>query len=162
MSNLAWTFRLLQFDRISLRVVQAGEPAVGIRLRVNLDLDSCRPKLGGHSVEIPDSKVHHPVLVGIPEMVARLRERSESGGSCLLLPRGFPVARGCERDPQVLLVPMRQRGRIVSSKEQSSDSCHFFHFRSSCEPIPNRCPRKGRREHGLFGCLRRNAALAPA
>jgi len=35
-----WTFWLPQFDRISLRVMQASEPAVGIRLRVNLDLDS--------------------------------------------------------------------------------------------------------------------------
>ncbi len=43
-SKLAWSgwlCRLPQFDRISLRVMQAGEPAVGIRLRVNLDLDSC-------------------------------------------------------------------------------------------------------------------------
>jgi hypothetical protein len=43
-SNLAWTVsscRLPQFNRISFRVVQAGEAAVGIGLRVNLDLDSC-------------------------------------------------------------------------------------------------------------------------
>jgi hypothetical protein len=32
--------RLPQFDGIPLRVMQAGEPAVGIRLRVNLDRDS--------------------------------------------------------------------------------------------------------------------------
>ena len=32
--------RLPQFNRISFRVAQAGEAAVGIRLRVNLDLDS--------------------------------------------------------------------------------------------------------------------------
>ena len=41
--NLAfgiWTLWLPQFDRISLRVMQASEPAVGIRLRVNLDRDS--------------------------------------------------------------------------------------------------------------------------
>src|SRR6267143_171052 len=35
-----WTLRLPQFDRIPLRVMQASEPAVGIRLRVNLDRDS--------------------------------------------------------------------------------------------------------------------------
>jgi hypothetical protein len=93
-SNLAWSVsscRLPQFDRISLRVMQAGEPAVGIRLRVNLDRDSCGSWLGCHSVEIPDSKVHHPDLVGIPEIVARLSKRSENGGSCLLLPNGFLV-----------------------------------------------------------------------
>ena len=41
--NLAfsvWNLGLPQFDRISLRVMQAGKPAVGIRLRVNLDRDS--------------------------------------------------------------------------------------------------------------------------
>jgi len=35
-----WTRRLPQFDRISLRVMQVSKPAVGIRLRVNLDRDS--------------------------------------------------------------------------------------------------------------------------
>ena len=43
--NLAFgvcDLRLPQFDRISLGVMQAGEPAVGIRLRVNLHLDSRR------------------------------------------------------------------------------------------------------------------------
>jgi hypothetical protein len=41
--NLAfsiWNLRLPQFDRIPLRVMQVGEPAVGIGLRVNLDRDS--------------------------------------------------------------------------------------------------------------------------
>src|SRR5205807_9556267 len=41
--NLAfsvWNLRLPQFDRIPLRVMQASEPAVGIRLWVNLDSDS--------------------------------------------------------------------------------------------------------------------------
>jgi hypothetical protein len=33
------SYRLPQFDRISL--MQAGKPAIGIRLRVNLDHDSC-------------------------------------------------------------------------------------------------------------------------
>jgi hypothetical protein len=40
--NLAFSvcnFRLPQFDGIPLGVMQAGEPAVRIRLRVNLDRD---------------------------------------------------------------------------------------------------------------------------
>ena len=44
LNNLAWSShssRLPQLDRISVRVMQAGETAVGIRLRVNLDRDSC-------------------------------------------------------------------------------------------------------------------------
>jgi hypothetical protein len=96
--------------------MQAGEPAVGIRLRINLDRDSCGSQLGCYSVEIPDPKVHHPDLVGIPKIVARLRERTENGGTSFLLPNGFLVARWCERDPQVLLVPLPQRFRIVSSE----------------------------------------------
>jgi hypothetical protein len=47
--------------------MQAGEPAVGIRLRINLDRDSRSFSLGRHFVEIPDSKVQHPNLLGIPE-----------------------------------------------------------------------------------------------
>jgi hypothetical protein len=35
-----WNLGLPQFDWISFRVMQAAKPAVGIRLRVNLDLDS--------------------------------------------------------------------------------------------------------------------------
>ena len=42
-SKLVWSVGLCglpQFDRISLRVMDAGKPSVGIRLRVNLDFDS--------------------------------------------------------------------------------------------------------------------------
>src|ERR1700730_15437893 len=87
--NLAfgvWNLRLPQFDRISLRVMQAGKPAVGIRLRVNLDLDSRGFQLGRHFVEIPDPKVQHPDLLGIAEVVAGLLECAECSGSGLLLP----------------------------------------------------------------------------
>src|SRR6266436_4746014 len=95
-------------------------------------------------------------------MVARLRERTEDGGASLLLPNGFLVARWCERDPQMLLVPLPQRFRIVSSEEQSSDSRHFFHFRSSSDPITNSGPRRGRGGLWLSGCLRSDAELVPA
>ncbi len=52
--------QVAKLDRISLRVVQAGEPAVGIGLRVNLDRDSSGSQLGCHFVEIPDSEIQHP------------------------------------------------------------------------------------------------------
>src|ERR1700731_5234487 len=125
--------------------MQAGETAVGIRLRVNLNRNSCGSQLGRHSVEILNSKIHHPGLVGIPEIVPRLREGAENGGARLLLPNGFLVARWCERDSQVLLVPRPQRGRIVSAEEQSSDSGHFFHFCSSGKSMPIRGGGLGRR-----------------
>jgi hypothetical protein len=103
-----WLCRLPQSDRISLRVVQAGEPAVGIRLRVNLDRDSSGSQLACHFVEIPDSKVQHPDLVGSLEKVARLRLRIENGGSGLLLPNGILVARWRQRDPQMLPSSFRE------------------------------------------------------
>jgi hypothetical protein len=63
------------------------------------------------------------------------------------LPNGFFVARWCEWDFQVLLVPTPPRCRIVSSEEQSSDSLHYFHFRSAYEPMPNSCPCRAKRNH---------------
>ena len=163
-SNLAngWSRRLPQFDRISFRVVQTRKPAVGIRPRINLDRNSCCLELGCHFVEIPDSKLHYPVLVRVPEVAARFRERTENGGACLLTPNGFLVARRGERDPQVLLVPVPQRCGIVSPEEQSSDSRHFFRCRSAWEAMPYSCPRRSRRGRWLCGCLCRYAELVPA
>jgi len=80
--------------------------------------------------------------------------KRESGGACLLLPNGVPFARWYERDSQVLLVPTPQRYRIFGSKEESSDSGHFFHFRSSSDLVTNSGPRKGRGDLWLCGCLR--------
>jgi hypothetical protein len=92
----------------------------------------------------------HPNLLGILEIVARLSEGSETGGSGLLLPPGFPVGRWYRQNPQVLLVPKPQRFRIFGSKEESSDSGHFFHFRSSSDPITNSGPRRGRGDLWLY------------
>src|ERR1700753_3894708 len=84
---------LPQLDRISFRVMQASETAVGGRLRVHLDSDTRGLQLCAHPVKIADSKIHHPDFFRISEIAALLREGTESGGSCLLLPRRLPVAR---------------------------------------------------------------------
>src|SRR5215472_9046893 len=55
------------------------------------------------------SKVHHPDLLRIPEILSRFGKGSEDGLSGLLLPNGFAPARWCEPDPQVFAVPVRQR-----------------------------------------------------
>jgi hypothetical protein len=144
--------RLPQLDRISFGVMQACETAVGIRQRVNLYRDPCGLQLGGHSVEIADSKVHHPDFFRVSEIAALLRERTESGGPCFLLPGGLPVARRYERDPEVLLVPKSQCCRIVSSEEQSSDSRYFFHLPCS----------GGRRRRWLLGSGCGKAEWVPA
>src|SRR5271154_2787968 len=107
--------------------------AVGIRRRINLHRDSRSFQLGRHFLEIPDSEVQHPNFGGISEVAARFLERSERGGSGLLLPGRFLAARWYGRDSQVLLVPKRQRFRILGSKEKSADSRYFFHFRSSSD-----------------------------
>src|SRR2546429_7289378 len=51
--------------------------------------------------------------------------------------------------------------RIVSSEEQSSNTRHFFHFRSFSDPITNSGPRRGRGDLWLYGCLRSDAELVP-
>jgi hypothetical protein len=59
-------------------------------------------------------------------------------------------------DPQVLLVPTPQCFRIVSSEEQSSNTRHIFHFRSSAIPSRTVAPQgEGRR----FGCVAVCAAM---
>src|SRR4029077_7612747 len=163
--NLAfgvWNLRLPQFDRVPLGVMQATEPAVGIRLRVNLHRDSRSLQLGRHFVEIPHSKVQHPDFAGIPEIFTRLREGSESGRSCLLCPWGFPVAGWFLQNSQVLLIPKRQGFRILGSKEESADSSHLFHFRSSSYPITNSGSRGGRVDLLLCGWLHSDAELVPS
>src|SRR6516165_6948073 len=105
-------------------------PNVGIGFRV-LDLDACRSQLGYHLVEVMHSKVHHPDLLRIPEIPGRFGKGTEDGGSGLLLPNGSAFALWCERDPQVLQVPVPQRDGIMSSEEQPSNSCYFVHFGSS-------------------------------
>src|ERR1700738_1193201 len=54
-----------------------------------------------------------------------------------------------------------QRFRICGSEEESSDSDHFFHFRSISDPIANSGPRRGRRDHWLYDCLRHCTRLVP-
>src|SRR5215470_11571229 len=123
--HLMWSAelgRLPQFDGISLRVMQTSEaPNVGIGFRV-FDLDSCRSQLGHHLVHVMHSKVHHPGLLRVPEILGGFGKRSERGRSGLLLPNGSARAPWCERDPQVLLIPVCQRFGIMGSEEQPSDS----------------------------------------
>src|SRR5262249_36346996 len=101
------------------------------------------------------SKIHHPHLIRIPEIATLFGKGAEGGRSGLLLPNGSAFARGRERDPQVLLVPVPQRRGIMSSEEQPSDSGYLFHFRSSRFVFSNRL--RGRsRTAWLCGLLRRH------
>src|SRR5262245_5363741 len=74
------------------------------------------------------SKVHHPNLTWITEILRGLGKRSETGRPSLLLPNGCALACGSERDSQVLFVPVSQCFGITSFEEQASDSGYFFHL----------------------------------
>src|SRR6516165_12286188 len=152
--------RLPQFDGISLRVMQTSEaPNVGIGFRV-FDLNSCRSQLGYHFVEVMHSKVHHPDLLRVPEILGRFGKGTEDGRSGLLLPNGSALARWFERDPQVLQVPVPQRFGIMSTEEQPSDSGYFFHFRSSRFMFSS-CLRRRSRTRWLCGVLSRHGEFIP-
>src|SRR5690348_3579599 len=111
--------------------MQASEAAnVGVRFRI-LDLDARRAKLGDHFVDVVDTKIHHPSLIGIAEVFGGFGKRSENGRSGLLLPNGGALARRGERNAQVLLVPVAQRFGIMSAEEQTSNAGYFLHLRSS-------------------------------
>ena len=58
----------------------------------------------------------------------------------------------------------RKRAKSIGrgSEEQSSNTRHVFHFRSSSDPITNSSPRRGRGDLWLYGCLRSDAELVPA
>src|SRR5215467_3652218 len=101
------------------------------------------------------SKVHHPDLVRVPEIATLFGKGAEGGRSSLLLPNGCAFARWCERDPQVLLVPVPQRCGIMSSEEQPSDSGYLFHFRSSRFILSSGLRRRSR-TRWRCGLLRRD------
>src|SRR5215471_12077466 len=98
------------------------------------------------------SKVDHPDLARIPEILTRFGKGTKDGRSGLLLPNGSALARWFERDPQVLLVPVSQRFGIMSSEEQPSDSGYFFHFRSS-RFMCSICLRRRSRTRWLWGSV---------
>jgi hypothetical protein len=58
--------------------------------------------------------------------------------------------------------PTRQRFRIFGSKEESTDSGHFFCFRLSSDRIANSDPRRERGGLWVYGCLRRYGELVAA
>src|SRR5215469_14307618 len=69
------------------------------------------------------SKVHHPDLLRVSEILGRFGKGTKDGRSGLLLPNGSALSCWFGRDPQVLQVPVPQRFGIMSSEEQPSDSC---------------------------------------
>src|SRR6185312_11659111 len=94
------------------------------------------------------AKVHHPGLVRISEIFSGLGKRTEGGWSGFLLPNGLALARWCERNSQVLQVPVFQRFWIMSSEEQPSDSATFSISVSPRSWLADTLPSAA----GLAGC----------
>ena len=74
-------------------------PNVGIRFRV-FDLNSCRSKLGYHFVEVMHSKVHHPDLVRIPEIVSLFGKGLKTVGPASCSQTGAPSLVGVSVIPK--------------------------------------------------------------
>src|SRR5262245_2700632 len=60
----ALTCRFPQLNRIAFRVTQASKAAVWIGLGVHFDSDSSGAELRDHCVQVANSKVYHPGLLG--------------------------------------------------------------------------------------------------
>src|SRR6267142_6438097 len=95
MSGRAILGRLPELDRISLRVLQAGEAAVGVRLLVNLE---------------------HPHLLLAAEVVGIGREGLEHRWAGFLAPGLLVVARRREVDAEVVAVPRLERARVARGR----------------------------------------------
>src|SRR5690554_5274183 len=83
--------RLPQFDRVSFRVMNSSESVdLGIPLlRSRLHIDAPAPQLRDHGVQVRDSEVDHPLLLGPAEIFRVVLERAEDGRSAALLPDGI-------------------------------------------------------------------------
>ena len=84
-------------------------------------------KLRHHGVEIIHPEIDHPFLLGTSEVIAVIRERSESGGACFLSPGLLAVIRRHQIDAEMVLVPLAQRRWILGPKEESANSSHTLH-----------------------------------
>jgi len=113
---------LPEFDGILFGVVQVGEATVGVRLRVDGDVNARGTKLRGHLVEVADAEVDHPHLARVAEVFAGERKRSEGGGAGFLTPSGLIVAGGDDVDAEVGLIPLGERFWIVRAKEKAADA----------------------------------------
>ncbi len=109
--------------------MQASKATDRRRLWVDFDFNSRGDELCSHFIEIAHPEIYHPDLLRIAEVLRLLRERTEHGGTRLLLPNWVSFAGGCKRDSQVLMVPASQGFGIVSPKEEASNSRYSFHLR---------------------------------
>jgi hypothetical protein len=94
-----------------------------------------------------------------PRKVRFLRSSPRKERKRWVLPlaaHGILIARYCEGDPQMLLVPTPQYFRIVSSEERSSNTRHFSIFVPPAIPSRTVAPAGGGE---TFGCMAVCAAM---
>jgi|tagenome__1003787_1003787.scaffolds.fasta_scaffold20985819_2 hypothetical protein len=140
MGRIERSGRFPQLHRVALRVDEAGEPAVGVRLVVHLDRDAHVAQLRHHRVEVVDPEVHAPGVGAESRALPVLStERREHRRAALLVPRVVFGGLGWEPDAEVLGVPLRERLGIVGAEEEASDPGDALHDRN-CAARVGRVP----------------------
>src|SRR5437868_9781852 len=114
-------WRLPQFDRIALGIVDAGEAADAriIPLGLGDDLDARLAQTGEEIFKAVDAQVEHHLPVG-REIVAIGWKGREDGRSGLLLPHAIVAAANAE----VIAIPYPERVRVARPEEQTANPRH--------------------------------------
>lgn len=111
-----------QLDGVSLGIVDSGEAAIRIVLRIELHFDASGAELCGHPVQAAHAEVDHPHLMRVAEIFGGLGEGREDRGTGFGVPGGLTVAGGDWGDSQVNAIPLGKRFGIVGAKEQAADA----------------------------------------
>src|SRR6476469_7527745 len=128
--------RLPQLDAVSLGVAKLGEATVRIPLWVHLDGLPGRAQLIDDRVEVGDTEVDHPGVLGRADHLRVQLEGREHRRARLLAPGALLVALRGGLDPEPLLIPKLQRVGITRAKEESADARDSLHERNhSATPV---------------------------
>src|SRR5687768_1223421 len=84
-------FGLPQLDGIPFGVVQSSKATIGINLGIYNNRDSKLAKLINHTIQTFDSKIDHPNLLSLSEILSIARKRSEHRRTFKLLPWTFRI-----------------------------------------------------------------------
>src|SRR5438045_9408684 len=99
-----------------------SKTTVRINLWIEHDFDSSCPQLRDHTIQISYSKIDHPCLAWVAEILGVARKWRENSGSHLLDPwRRVVIARRATGDEH-LVIPRRQALLCLRAKEHPPDS----------------------------------------
>src|SRR5207244_13467989 len=101
-----------------------SETTVRINLRIEGYFDPFRPQLRDHTIQISYSKIDHPCLAWVAEILGVARKWRENSASRLLNPlRRVVIARRAAYAEHIF-IPRRQGLRVLRSAAQSTGSSH--------------------------------------